>query len=239
MKMSINTLVEIADQALGNFALTLLPGGVSEDLCRGIKDSGADHSNTLVERLLRLSLLPREALLVRYRDLTPWRVGGAETYIAEFEITFRAEHTTSTRHVLAKAIVTFHGLDDTARIWSQRMDRLALYGVKTPEVCAYWQGTLFQSYIPYDFETFFRDASGVEQTALGGDLVRLAERVDSAGFRPIALVHNLRTDGQDIYLVDVGEDLGHFTPRDTGTGSSVRLAKKWLTDAEKRRVRNA
>ncbi|MBU1683354.1 hypothetical protein KJ742_05400, partial [Patescibacteria group bacterium] len=52
--------------------------------------------------------------------------------------------------------------------------------------------------------------SKTKKMKLVNELINLGKRIDKAGFQPIALINDLRTDYKDLFVVDFGQDLGGF-----------------------------
>lgn len=207
-------------------SITTISGAVSSDICRAV---GCEiiSSNSLYAGLLRLGIIAPVEALIAYKDITAWHRGGAETFVSDFIISIGPFSNQSTRHIIAKAIVAICDVTTIDRIWKGRMERLREFGVETPKVFSFWDGMIFQEYISYDFQEFFHSSCTDDRQSLKEDLLNLARRVDNAGFFVTGFVQNIRTDGRKLYLVDVGEDLGHFSNSQTGH-TAFKNVQRWL-----------
>lgn len=208
--------------------LVLLPKAVSQDLLK-LGEVDINFPLTCIHKaLITLGILKISDELISYRDNSEWRRGGAETYISDFEVTYGSKNDLVNIHVIAKAIVKLsHNIDCIASEWLQRQKRLDAYGVNTPHHFSYWKGIIFQKYIKYSFDEYFTSLDAVQQGQFGQSILKTAEYIDQAGFHVTDLVNGLRTDGKDIFLVDFGEDLGHFDFEQRGTSATL-LARQWL-----------
>jgi hypothetical protein len=206
----------------------LLSGGFAEELLSlASPESPPEEAVALGLRDIGI-LAPHEAL-VSYVDESPWERGGAETYICRFSLRLSTSKTQQEhRSIIAKAIVSLGSPPDlVAAEWLRRREVLNESSVVTPRHFGYWKGVLFQEYIPHRFVDFFQLLAVDDRTSWIGKLYQLADGVDSAGFRPLAIIGDLRTDGNHIYLVDFGQDLGAAR---TNTGSQLcrQLISTWL-----------
>jgi hypothetical protein len=103
--------------------------------------------------------------------------------------------------------------------WLKRREMLIEHGVAVPQLHAVNRGVLIEEYIPHDFHSTFIAADAQSRAQLRQQFIETYKRVHKLGFRPISL-HDARTRGQDVVLVDFGSDLGGI------------LAKSYEYDAE-------
>jgi len=195
-----------------NPEVQVVPKAVSADICRAGSCEGEITAESLRAGLLHVGLIDSQDRLLAYKDLEGWRRGGGETYVSDFRVVVDGGNLGVTeRHIIAKAIITFTDVSDKWREWKKRMSRLNEFGVKTPRTLCFWEGVVFQQFIPHDFRNYFRSCSSDVQQELKKELLETAKRVDEAGFSVTGFLHNLRTGGENIYMVDVGSDLGHYS----------------------------
>jgi hypothetical protein len=207
--------------------VSLLPKAVSDDFLRLGGASGAPLQS--IEKALQIiGIIPKDEKLLHYSDKSEWRRGGAETYISDFEAITLVDGYERRYHIIAKAIVKWSSdLDRIAAEWIKRQERLNAFGVNTPRHHAYWRGLLFQQFITFSLEDYFKNAQPQTKLQLALELFDTAVKVDRAGFQPSSFVHDLRTDGLTIFVVDLGEDLGHFSVEPSESVSATRTLN-WL-----------
>ena len=58
-------------------------------------------------------------------------------------------------------------------------------------------------------------------------LVMTGKSIDRAGFNPVEIISALRTEGEQVYVVDCGEDLGSFSDGVVGNRTTM-LVQQWL-----------
>lgn len=209
------------------------PDSVSEDLVREFRTSLTSTSTEgtgmiLVEALRAVGVVPKNSDLLLYKDLYGWKHGGSETYIAAFVVKYCDRGTSCDRSVLAKAVVVPYGVDFAAKQWIKRKNRLTKFAVSTPFIYGYFSGTFFEEFIPYDFDTYFSSSTTTVKQSLAEELRHTAEKVMLAGFSGNFSTHNLRTDGSNVYVVDVGEDLGHYRDDKPADDSVLQQALHWI-----------
>ena len=80
-------------------------------------------------------------------------------------------------------------------------------GVKTPVLYAWGQGELLEEDVPWSLLEAIARVGEVPESILLG-LAKLAGIVASLGFLPVELFDDLRGHGDDVVMVDFGQDLG-------------------------------
>ena len=150
-----------------------------------------------------------------------WRRGGSETYISDFVI----DSQSSKRHLLAKACVKLCATE-TMREWLQRRSILAMHGVGTPDITAIDGAVIVEEYIPYSLREAYHEAGQKARDEIEKSFVNTFNVVNVLGFDTRGL-HDVRSRGADVVLVDFDEDLGSQSSvqRDAPNG-----ADKWLFD---------
>lgn len=133
----------------------------------------------------------------------PWNMPGSESYIMQFAI--ESSRVTAQRFI-AKACVKMPVLS-SIEDWVARRTILRNNGVDVPHLHAVHRGVLIEEHIPYDFYTVFIAADKQRRLQLGEQFVETYKRVYELGFRPVGL-HDVRTRGDDVVLIDFGSDLG-------------------------------
>lgn len=151
---------------------------------------------------------PRTLDILRVNDPTsieiinPWYRGGAETYVTDFMLSIDGV----SKHLIAKACIKF-GPKEAMGEWLERRAILANNGVKLPDLYAVDGATLVEEFIPYGFKEAYVVADDATRVALREDYIDTYKKVCGAGFTPKSL-HDVRSHGDDVILIDVGEDIG-------------------------------
>ena len=185
------------------------------------------NSWSVEEELMKLTLTGtiQDALdtlglsLPRYSALSievaqPWFRSGAETYLLQFAIKYEG---TIIRQCVMKACVTFSGiaLSEVFAAWLSRRELVGKLNISTPKLYITGDALLVEEYIPLTLTDALSAScnSPALLRALGLTLNKLAK----AGFRPVS-IHDWRSRGDDVVLIDFGSDLG--APSDILTPSS-------------------
>lgn len=198
--------------------LSLFPKAVSSDFLKFGKAS--DSKSRVIENALQqIGIIETDETLVSYTDISEWHRGGAETYISDFKVLLKTDLYERREHIIAKAIVKWGTTAELTVIeWLNRVRRLNAFGVNTPHVW-HWNGVLFQQFIRFSLTDYIHAVNDQEKHRLCRQLLRIAEQVDRAGFSPTNIIDDIRTDGTELFVVDVGEDLGHFSENQHGAGA--------------------
>lgn len=139
------------------------------------------------------------------QELGPWYRGGAETFVTDF---WRRSDGLPPAHLIAKACVKFCARETMAD-WFERRKTLIENGVDFPNVYAlHSEGAMWvEEFIPYSFREAHKMANDSDRKLLEESLLDTYLRIEGAGFRPLSL-HDLRSRGSDVVMIDVGEDVG-------------------------------
>ena len=177
------------------------------------KNESAPTSDSLILGENTLSLLHIESPS-DISVLNPWHAGGGESYITDFTV----RSGDSERHLIAKACVKLTPRE-TMEEWLDRRRILNEHGVQTPQLFAVDGATIVEEFIPYTLKEAYAAGSEQDMAILRQAYSDTYKRILGAGFRPISL-HDVRSRGLDVVIVDLGEDLGppqeapvrHFSP---------------------------
>lgn len=152
---------------------------------------------------------PRTADILRLNDgetiqVTDWwKPGGSETYIATFSIL----QQDGVRHdLIAKSCIKMCP-KETMHEWLDRRSILTENGVLFPELYAVDGATLVEEYIPYSFKDAYNVADVSVKKELHYKYIDMYKKICGSGFKP-ASMHDVRSRGNDVVMIDVGEDLG-------------------------------
>lgn len=151
-----------------------------------------------------MQVIKDEGELFEITTLMDWYRGGAETYILHFSI----ETPHARRRFVMKACVAYVSgipLKELFAEWNKRRSRLREFHVATPSVLAMGSALVVEEYIPFTLREAFADPSA--RLHLLTSLGWTAGRIVAAGFIPLS-IHDWRSRGRDVVLVDFGQDLG-------------------------------
>lgn len=141
--------------------------------------------------------------------INPWHQGGAETYVTDFKVD-RGEN--NIEHLIAKACIKFYPLQ-TMIEWLERRMLLQENGVLFPKVIAVDGATIIEEFIPLTLKDAYAKADNEARNQLRESYITTFKCIYGAGFNPTSL-HDVRSHGNDIVVIDVGEDIGGYVPID-------------------------
>lgn len=72
---------------------------------------------------------------------------------------------------------------------------------------------IIEEFIPYTFKEAYFHADEDQRIILRENYLQTFKRIHGAGFNPTSL-HDVRSHGEDVGVIDVGEDIGGHTPID-------------------------
>lgn len=132
-----------------------------------------------------------------------WKPGGAETYIATFSI---SHQDGSINDLIAKSCIKLCP-KETMDEWIDRRNILSINGVHFPEIYTVDGATIVEEYIPYSFKDAYKSADQETKEVLRTNFIDTYKRIWGAGFSPVSM-HDVRSRGDDVVMIDLGEDLG-------------------------------
>jgi hypothetical protein len=157
--------------------------------------------------------------------INPWRQGGAETYITDFEVD-RGQDIKE--HLIAKACIKF-GPREAMEEWLERRRIMQENGVIFPEISVIDGATIIEEFIPYTFGEAYKEAPEDQRAILRERYIDTYKRICGAGFTPASL-HDVRSHGDDVVVIDVGEDIGGHMPIELCHLSVILKAESSLRD---------
>jgi hypothetical protein len=161
-----------------------------------------------------------------FEEVQGWTREGAET----FTYRFRVLSPGPPKDVLLKAIVAFstaRSLTEISHEWVRRRQLLENGGIRTPALYRAQGALLVEQFIPHKLSEFLRRGSPPPK-GLIDQVVQFAATLESCGFCPVAPFHGLRTDGENVFAVDFGQDIGPPAPTAKRDGRLLREAILWL-----------
>jgi hypothetical protein len=133
-----------------------------------------------------------------------WWSSGGETFATTFSIV--AGRRVST-FMLKSAISLGSRPVDAVQSWLHRRDQISRAGVETPQLIFHGNGDVCEEFVAYELRALMISSRAALRAALQEELVRTISALFAAGFRPRSL-HDLRSRGTDVVVVDFGFDLG-------------------------------
>lgn len=160
------------------------------------------------EALLDLGLIANKTLKFQIRQIGKWTRGGAETYIQHFSI-----HTDEgvDRYVVKACTPSniSRNIEDVLSNWVERRVAISSSGISTPKLYAADNGVILEEYIPYSLrEIMLKNPQGVIRKSLVSQIGDTLNILESLGFNSITSLHDLRSRGEDVTVIDFGQDLG-------------------------------
>ena len=141
--------------------------------------------------------------LSEIKILHDWMQLGGETFSTDFTAN---DTTGDALHLVAKACVKYFPVE-TMTEWISRREILTGSGVIVPSLLTHQRSLIIEEFIPYTFREAYELADGTRKISLQRAFVDTYKRVAGAGFGPFSL-HDARSHGDDVVLIDMGEDIG-------------------------------
>ena len=197
--------------------LILKPKGLSDEFIR-LGNGAGDWSR--IESGLRVAGVLRTAeRMTAYSDCEPWHRGGGETYVADAIIEV-AGGSESSRHVIAKAVVSFAtSLEAKLEVLLTRRAMLTKLGIAVPELYSARDAMVLEEFIDRPIgETDLADEGILQQVGC------IAAKLDCSGFTTLSFLSDMRVKDGCLYYVDFGFDLGE--PSGSRTKSALHAIEK-------------
>ena len=191
---------------------------------------GAARASSVSEALAALGLLSNRNEQYELVTDGTWTRGGAETYLYSFAVT----SDSGAYAVVLKACVAIGSLDGVERIlsdWLHRRQALARFGIATPYLYFRHNGSIAEERIEMTVKEAIgrRDRSG--QMEIIRQVGRLAAVLGWLGF-PVLSLHDLRSRGDDVVLIEFGEDLGPQGMVSRDSTSALDVALEYVTNID-------
>lgn len=186
----------------------------------------------LVDALEALGLLDSDEALVDVATSRDWHRSGEETY----SLVFAVNTDRANRAYLMKACVAydhFRSLKEIFASWLDVREYVRSLGIGTPQLHAVGGALVIEEVVPYALA----EAFGVgDRRALLRGVGTTAACLVNAGFAPSS-VDDWRSRGDDVVLVDFGQDLG--SPGMFKAGTEAGLLADVLASLDRTGVRLA
>lgn len=159
------------------------------------------------EALFELGIIPDIGISYKLRTDSNWQRGGAETYIYRFWVSVKQNIETG---YIIKACVSpnvFLGIEGVIKEWLSRRELLSQNGVKVPKLFFAGQGVIIEEFIPWELRQYIKSNPDSLKILLPS-IINYVETISQLGFAPIDCFTDLRTRGNDVVVIDFGEDMG-------------------------------
>lgn len=135
-----------------------------------------------------------------------WRAGG-ETYVLDFVVKEKEAAGQEGTRCIMKACVKIP-CTATMQEWLDRRSAVKSAGVSTPKLYFYDNhATIIEEFIPYTAAEAYALAESSDKAVIVENLEKTYSALAEHGFDP-RVMHDLRSRGTDIVVIDYGEDLG-------------------------------
>ena len=179
---------------------------------------------TEAEWLMGAGILSYPAQEYMIEAKNAWQRVGLETYVLEFTVETDGKHF----HLIAKACIKFSPTE-AMNEWMNRRALVESVGISTPKLHALAKATLVEEFIPYTFGEAYKAADPKCRERLENEFIRTVLALYRAGFNPKSL-HDIRSHGEDVVLVDFGEDLGGIFSGFADSSKILEKAQKALSE---------
>lgn len=165
-------------------------------------------TQSLSDALYKIGIISEKGASFSIREDRDWIRGGSETFLFHFWV---REGKESERCYLIKACAAFApGVSSVENIlaeWIYRRRIIDRMGVSTPNLFFSGSGVIIEEYIPYELSEVIN--FGLEsQKKIIESMAFYAGVLKNLGFSPINPYGDLRSRGEDVVVIDFGQDLG-------------------------------
>jgi hypothetical protein len=160
-----------------------------------------------------------------------WKRLGSETYILDFEVTSES----IVKRLIAKACVKFCPSQTIAE-WHDRRNVIEGAGIAVPKLYSTHGGVYIEEFIAYDLRAAYSQMDLKGKHQLHERFTETYVKLGELGFSPVSL-HDARSRGSDVVLIDFGSDLGGQTRGRTSYNESNELANREFEKITKKVIR--
>lgn len=135
-------------------------------------------------------------------DSSEWHCPGSESYIMDFTVATAKDRL----RLIAKSCIKFAPLE-TVNEWMGRRQTLKENSISVPKLYSVHRATYIEEFIDLDLKTAVQNSELENAKLLRDRFVWTYRQLFIAGFRPMS-IHDARSRGDDVVLIDYGSDLG-------------------------------
>lgn len=166
------------------------------------------HRGSVPERqwLTHVGLIDSPEIPYQFELVRDWHLPGSESYVLDFKIN---PQEGARKRVLAKACIKIYPVQ-TVEEWHSRRQRIMLAGIEVPTLYSTHRADYIEEYIEMDLKTAYNAADTETRSKLESRFVETYKKLGQLGFSAVSL-HDVRSRGEDIVLIDFGSDLGGYS----------------------------
>ncbi len=157
--------------------------------------------------------------------LSDWHMPGSESFIMDFQI----NSLKRTERVIAKACIKM-GASAVVQEWISRRELASSAGIEVPKLYSVSGPDILEEYIPQTLKQVYEKSDSDKREHLHHEFFTAYQKLIKLGFSPVSL-HDVRSHGEDIVIVDFGSDLGgiHTSRQDTDLRGYVGIGERFST----------
>ena len=186
---------------------------------------------TAEEALWELGLLPSPQSGFAVRTTGEWLRSGAETFSCDFAVETDEGKLTRCRIKACVAYSPNRSLASILDSWIQRRTLLAAAGAATPKLIAWGKGVIVEEWIPNVLKDCMTSGTPDHLWHLCRHMAETAGIIARSRFQPVSFFADLMSRGDDVVIVDFGEDLGEpflvHTDHDRLLEELFAVLQKW------------
>jgi hypothetical protein len=175
-----------------------------------------------VQWLTEIALIDTPSTPYSFGLIQDWHRPGSESYILDFEINTAEKDT----RLIAKACIKM-GPVQTVVEWHNRRQRVASAGIEVPKLYSTHRADYIEEYIPMELKAAYSIADAENRNKIENSFMDTYKKLVKLGFSVISL-HDVRSRGDDVVLIDFGSDLGGFINSSTENKYTDKLAEAEL-----------
>lgn len=162
-------------------------------------------------------IVPQNAQVNLYSDISEWYRSGAETFVTTAEVEYSNSSTTIDSKFVLKALVNFFPKEQL-KSWKKRREFLHKIGIPVSKWIDTYSGIIIEPYYALDKEVFITPN-------FVNELSKIAAILDIHGFFSLKFIDDIRSDGASLFYIDFGSDLGE--PSSNKTTEAKRTLEKY------------
>ena len=165
------------------------------------------HRDVLPESqwLVEKGIIDDEHAPYNFELVKDWYRGGSESYILDFKVNSGID----TKHLLGKACIKMCAVEVVSE-WHDRRSRIQRAGIEVPKLYSTNRADYIEEFIESDLRTAHIVAGSETRRKLEDGFINTYKNLNAIGFSIVSL-HDVRSRGDDVVLIDFGSDLGGFT----------------------------
>lgn len=137
-----------------------------------------------------------------YELVSDWHIPGSESYIMDF----RVNSLQRSERLIAKACIKMCA-SATVQEWVERRQAIEQANIAVPKLYSVMGPDILEEYIPQTLKQVYLESSDEKKEYLHHEFFATYRKLTELGFTPVSL-HDVRSHGEDVVLVDFGSDLG-------------------------------